>query len=284
MLVPPESSEWLEGVEAGSLILVGSDTERIHSVALRLLADAPAREAMTAGRNPFGDGHAAPRVGQALEHLIFNTAPDPYRVAFGRERVLEASGFDPEEIAPTSSKIAAAHPEVVSGSTVTARFAALRRQGAAGGLQGARGVLGPATGAVTPDPFPRVLRACSRPGSGRQGECAVASRNATAAALGGDPSRLLRRWGFAMINIPNPATVVLWGVTTATDSRALGVTTATDSRALGVTTATDSRALGWQRRGIHDARHRRLRACDGQAAPADATRGRPGVDRPLAGV
>lgn len=140
--MPPESSEWLEGVEAGSLILVGSDTERIHSVALRLLADAPAREAMTAGRNPFGDGHAAPRVGQALEHLIFNTAPDPYRVAFGRERVLEASGFDPEEIAPTSSKIAAAHPEVVSGSTVTARFAALRRQGAARGASGGKGSAG----------------------------------------------------------------------------------------------------------------------------------------------
>lgn len=128
VLVARESSERPEGVEAGSLILVGSDTERIHSVALRLLADNAAREAMTAGLNPFGDGHAAQRVCQSLEHLVFNTAaPDPYGVAFSRERVLEASGFDPEEIALTSSKIAAAHPEVVSGSTVTARFAALRR-------------------------------------------------------------------------------------------------------------------------------------------------------------
>lgn len=186
VLVPPESSEWLEGVEAGSLILVGSDTERIHSVALRLLADAPAREAMTAGRNPFGDGHAAPRVGQALEHLIFKTAPDPYRVAFGRERVLEASGFDPEEIAPTSSKIAAAHPEVVSGSTVTARFAALRRQGAAGG----GGFRGQGECWVRP---PGLSRRTRSPGS-----CVrVLDRVRVARANARLPveTRLLRRWG-----------------------------------------------------------------------------------------
>jgi UDP-N-acetylglucosamine 2-epimerase (non-hydrolysing) len=129
VLVAREESERPEGVEVGSLILVGSDTDRIRDVSLDLLADPAARAAMTENTNPFGDGHAADRVRTALEHLVFNTpAPERYGVAFSRQRVLEASGFDPEEIAITSSRIAEAHPEVPrSASGGTRKFAALRR-------------------------------------------------------------------------------------------------------------------------------------------------------------
>ncbi len=129
VLVARAESERPEGVESGSLILVGSNTDRIRDVALELLDSKAARRAMTMDTNPFGDGHAAERVREALEHLVFNTpAPQRYGAAFSRQRVLEASGFDPEEIAITSSKIAEAHPELASSAMArTHRMAALRR-------------------------------------------------------------------------------------------------------------------------------------------------------------
>lgn len=127
VLVAREESERPEGVESGALILVGSDTDRIRRAALSLLADPAARQAMTAEVNPFGDGHAADRVRDALEHLVFNApAPERYGAAFSRNRVLEASGYDPQEIAITSNRIAAAHPEV-HGSGLTRHLVAMRR-------------------------------------------------------------------------------------------------------------------------------------------------------------
>ena len=52
----------MEGVEAGLSRLVGSDRELIVDEATRLLTDPAAREAMRAGENPYGDGHAAERI------------------------------------------------------------------------------------------------------------------------------------------------------------------------------------------------------------------------------
>ncbi|HUM86706.1 MAG TPA: UDP-N-acetylglucosamine 2-epimerase (non-hydrolyzing) [Actinomycetota bacterium] len=128
VLVAREESERPEGVEAGSLILVGSDVDRIRNIALTLLDDPAARQAMTAVVNPFGDGHAADRVRAALEHLVFDTAaPERFGAAFSRARVLEASGYDPREIAITSERIAQAHPEIPQGSGATRKLAALRR-------------------------------------------------------------------------------------------------------------------------------------------------------------
>ena len=128
VLVAREESERPEGVEAGALVLVGSDTERIRDIALTLLADPAARAQMTSVVNPFGDGHAAERVCTAMEHLVFDTpAPERYGAAFSRSRVLEASGYDPREIAITSRKIAAAHPDLPQGSGASRKLAALRR-------------------------------------------------------------------------------------------------------------------------------------------------------------
>ncbi len=55
-----------EGVEAGILKLVGTDTEVIVRETARLLEDERAYAAMAHAANPFGDGHAAERIVRAL--------------------------------------------------------------------------------------------------------------------------------------------------------------------------------------------------------------------------
>ena len=65
-LVLREVTERPEGVEAGVLKLVGTDTDKIVSEASRLLTDKAAYEKMAHAANPFGDGKAAPRIIQAL--------------------------------------------------------------------------------------------------------------------------------------------------------------------------------------------------------------------------
>ena len=66
VLVMRETTERPEGVEAGTLKLVGTATSRIVQEAKRLL-DNPAEYAkMSKASNPYGDGHAAERIIQAL--------------------------------------------------------------------------------------------------------------------------------------------------------------------------------------------------------------------------
>ena len=65
-LVLREVTERPEGVEAGVLKLVGTDTTRILAEARRLLEDESAYRAMSQAANPFGDGHAAERIAKAL--------------------------------------------------------------------------------------------------------------------------------------------------------------------------------------------------------------------------
>lgn len=66
VLVMREVTERPEGVEAGTLKLVGTDTRRIVAEASRLLDDRSAHVAMAKAVNPFGDGHAAQRIAEAL--------------------------------------------------------------------------------------------------------------------------------------------------------------------------------------------------------------------------
>ncbi len=66
VLVLREVTERPEGVQAGTLRLVGTDTARITAEAARLLDDAAAYAEMARAVNPFGDGHAAGRIVQAL--------------------------------------------------------------------------------------------------------------------------------------------------------------------------------------------------------------------------
>jgi len=69
VLVMRAVTERPEGVEAGTLKLVGTDTKRIVAEAARLLDDPQAYAEMARAANPFGDGHAAERiVGALLAH------------------------------------------------------------------------------------------------------------------------------------------------------------------------------------------------------------------------
>ena len=73
-LVLREKTERPEGVSAGVLKLVGTDTEKIISETTRLLTDQSAWEKMAHASNPFGDGHAAERIVQGiLDYIIIKT-------------------------------------------------------------------------------------------------------------------------------------------------------------------------------------------------------------------
>lgn len=66
VLVMRETTERPEAVDAGTVRLVGTDTDLIVREASRLLDDAAAYEAMGRAHNPYGDGKAAGRIRQAL--------------------------------------------------------------------------------------------------------------------------------------------------------------------------------------------------------------------------
>jgi UDP-N-acetylglucosamine 2-epimerase (non-hydrolysing) len=65
-LVLREVTERPEGVEAGVLKLVGTDTDRIVAEASHLLTDKVSYDKVAHAANPYGDGKAAPRIVQIL--------------------------------------------------------------------------------------------------------------------------------------------------------------------------------------------------------------------------
>ena len=62
VLVTREVTERPEALEAGTAILVGTDSNRIVAEIERLISQPSARAAMVAGSNPFGDGRASERI------------------------------------------------------------------------------------------------------------------------------------------------------------------------------------------------------------------------------
>lgn len=66
VLVMRETTERPEGVEAGAVRLVGTETLRIVPEASRLLDDPFVRAQMAKATNPYGDRHAAERIVEAL--------------------------------------------------------------------------------------------------------------------------------------------------------------------------------------------------------------------------
>jgi UDP-N-acetylglucosamine 2-epimerase (non-hydrolysing) len=62
VLVMRDTTERPEAVTAGTVILVGTDRQKIVAVARQLLTDKPAYDAMTRAHNPYGDGKAAERI------------------------------------------------------------------------------------------------------------------------------------------------------------------------------------------------------------------------------
>jgi UDP-N-acetylglucosamine 2-epimerase (non-hydrolysing) len=65
-LVLRQVTERPEGIEAGVLKLVGTDTRQIVSEVIELLNHPEEYQKMTHASNPFGDGHAAEKIVQAL--------------------------------------------------------------------------------------------------------------------------------------------------------------------------------------------------------------------------
>jgi UDP-N-acetylglucosamine 2-epimerase (non-hydrolysing) len=66
VLVMRETTERPEGVDAGTLKLVGTDISRIVQETTRLLEDQAEYAKMAKASNPYGDGHTAERIVEAL--------------------------------------------------------------------------------------------------------------------------------------------------------------------------------------------------------------------------
>ncbi len=67
VLVMRDTTERPEGVDAGTLRLVGTNEENIYSTFKQLLEDKDTYEAMSKACNPYGDGHACERIANILE-------------------------------------------------------------------------------------------------------------------------------------------------------------------------------------------------------------------------
>lgn len=66
VLVMRDTTERPEGVEAGTLKLVGTDEDVIYREFSRLLSDADEYARMSRASNPYGDGHASERIASVL--------------------------------------------------------------------------------------------------------------------------------------------------------------------------------------------------------------------------
>ncbi len=96
VLVTRDETERAEGVDAGTLRLVGTDPDVIFAEGHHLLTDDAAYAQMSEAENPYGDGHAARRIVEACEYLIKgDRAPTPFGSGFTRTAVVRATGFTP---------------------------------------------------------------------------------------------------------------------------------------------------------------------------------------------
>ena len=77
VLVLRDTTERPEAVDAGTVKLIGTNQAAVFGAAKTLLTDAAAYRKMAEARSPYGDGHAAERIVQALiwRHGILNSPP-----------------------------------------------------------------------------------------------------------------------------------------------------------------------------------------------------------------
>lgn len=66
VLVMRDTTERPEAVDAGTVILVGTDSKRIVEEVSRLLDDSSAYDQMSRAHNPYGDGQAATRIANTI--------------------------------------------------------------------------------------------------------------------------------------------------------------------------------------------------------------------------
>jgi len=80
VLVLRDTTERPEGVDAGTLELVGTDEATIYDRAKALLSDSTLYDRMSRSANPYGDGRASERIVAAILHHFGVSAerPDPF--------------------------------------------------------------------------------------------------------------------------------------------------------------------------------------------------------------
>lgn len=66
VLVLRDTTERPEGIDAGTLKLVGTDSDVIYRETIRLLTDKAEYDRMSKASNPYGDGHASERIADAI--------------------------------------------------------------------------------------------------------------------------------------------------------------------------------------------------------------------------
>ena len=66
VLVLRDTTERPEGIEAGTLKLVGTDEETIYKETTKLLTDKEEYDRMSKASNPYGDGHTSERIADAI--------------------------------------------------------------------------------------------------------------------------------------------------------------------------------------------------------------------------
>jgi UDP-N-acetylglucosamine 2-epimerase (non-hydrolysing) len=80
VLVLRDTTERPEGIEAGTLELVGTDETKVYDRARALLTDNQLYTKMSQAANPYGDGKASQRIVQAILHHFDRTQerPEPF--------------------------------------------------------------------------------------------------------------------------------------------------------------------------------------------------------------
>jgi UDP-N-acetylglucosamine 2-epimerase (non-hydrolysing) len=87
VLVLREETERPEGIDAGTVRLVGTDSSNIVRIVSELLADSTMYKKMAEAVNPYGDGLASERILQALDFLVGRaTSPEPFACAQAKAR------------------------------------------------------------------------------------------------------------------------------------------------------------------------------------------------------
>ena len=66
VLVLRDTTERPEGIDAGTLKLVGTDEEKVYEETMKLLNDKNEYKKMSNASNPYGDGHASERIADAI--------------------------------------------------------------------------------------------------------------------------------------------------------------------------------------------------------------------------
>ena len=83
VLVMRDTTERPEAVDAGTVILVGTNTEKIVSEATLLLNDKEKYNQMSALHNPYGDGKACERIVEFIENYKEMKNPEVVMIGLG---------------------------------------------------------------------------------------------------------------------------------------------------------------------------------------------------------